>query len=883
MREENMKLACGNRPAAVVVSRLALLAVMACAAMHALADAPPANPAWLRPAASVPNGRQILDRDGGRFWAMVPDWQRGTLQLQVLYRQSPTGEFAVEGQVRVGDFDPSQTQTAMVMDKRGRWQWAYSDGKSVRYQALQSAQVAECLSRGSALPQAGEQWKVGHASLGDMLLLPEGEAPCVGVVRSEDSESVVTLWWKAGGWHQWDIARGPALRPPAMDVAGDYLYLSWCDGGGRIWFQKIRWRELGKAAPEAPQDIQGINQPGRRPSILCADGKVFVAYETMVAYSQTTAKVLEGQQWRTFHVTAPRLAPDVTHSPHLTLDANGVPWLFFSDANRRFVYYARWLGEGWSDIADGRGIFQRAPYYDGSLLSADWLSVEKHSASDQIGMVLANSSSGVASFQTMPVVTPKAMSGRRILFLDMLEVAQTEGLQRVFVPAVKDKANPVFTPSPDPKAFDSLRVFNHGTVRYEEGRFRMWYPGMGLFPGSIPWWRQLKIGYAESLDGRSFHRVELPAGNGLGFLAGDIPTLPFVVPLCRDDDDSDPARRYKLIDFLHSGVRSEAAAAGSYDLDAQFDPGFLYTSPDGTRWTREPLEIHYPGGKPLEFVPLCLLKDPGDPDPQRRWKAYGFMAATPTRRAGGMAYSPDARHWTGHFRNPVLDPQTSRMPLVPSGILSQIHDMVVWRDAGLYLSLFQDQRSKESLPLELAISRDGEHFVYVQPGEPFIPEGGPDDWDSLELLPSPPVDRGEEIWFYYAGSARGHGKPDEGRRTSAGLARARKDGFTCLQPAGGRTAGSLTTVPFQPAGRCRLFVNAACADGKIRVELLGADGRPLEHHAAAQCRPVTGDGVHLPVAWADGEVARPSGPFRIRFSLEGRDVRIFSFGFDPPS
>jgi hypothetical protein len=185
--------------------------------------------------------------------------------------------------------------------------------------------------------------------------------------------------------------------------------------------------------------------------------------------------------------------------------------------------------------------------------------------------VLANASSGVASFQTLPIVTPKAVPGQRILFLDMLEVARTEGLQRVFVPAAKDQANPVFRPSPDPKAFDSLRVFNHGTVRYEGGRFRMWYPGMGLFPGSIPWWHQLKIGYAESVDGRNFHRVELPAGNGLGFPAGDVPTLPFVVPMWRDNEEPDPARRYKLIDILHSGVRSDAAAAGGYDLDAPFD------------------------------------------------------------------------------------------------------------------------------------------------------------------------------------------------------------------------------------------------------------------------------------------------------------------------
>jgi hypothetical protein len=174
------------------------------------------------------------------------------------------------------------------------------------------------------------------------------------------------------------------------------------------------------------------------------------------------------------------------------------------------------------------------------------------------------------------------------------------------------------------------------------------------------------------------------------------------------------------------------------------------------------------------------------------------------------------------------------------------------------------------------------HFTYVQRGEPFIAEGGPNDWDSLELLPSSPVVVGDEVWFYYGGSARGKGQPDEGRRTSAGLARVRQERFTCLQVQDGRNCGSITTVPFAPAARCRLSVNADCgAEGSIRVELLGTDGRPLPQYAAADCRLITGDSVRIPVTWSQRRDLRAEGRFRICFHLQGPHVRLYAFGFDP--
>ena len=101
---------------------------------------------------------------------------------------------------------------------------------------------------------------------------------------------------------------------------------------------------------------------------------------------------------------------------------------------------------------------------------------------------------------------------------------------------------------------------------------------------------------------------------------------------------------------------------------------------------------------------------------------------------------------------------------------------------------------------------------------------------------------------------------------STGLATLRRDGFAAM--AAGDEPGSLTTRPLSFSG-AHLFVNAACADGELRVEVLDERGDVAPGHSAADCLPLAGDSTRHRMAWrGDASLARVADrPVRFRFHL----------------
>ena len=100
---------------------------------------------------------------------------------------------------------------------------------------------------------------------------------------------------------------------------------------------------------------------------------------------------------------------------------------------------------------------------------------------------------------------------------------------------------------------------------------------------------------------------------------------------------------------------------------------------------------------------------------------------------------------------------------------------------------------------------------------------------------------------------------------STGLATLRRDGFAAMEA--GDEPGSLTTRLLSFGG-VHLFVNAACADGELRVEVLDESGDVAPGHSAADCVPMAGDSTHR-MAWrGDAKLSRLAGrPVRFRFHL----------------
>ena len=379
-----------------------------------------------------------------------------------------------------------------------------------------------------------------------------------------------------------------------------------------------------------------------------------------------------------------------------------------------------------------------------------------------------------------------------------------------------------------------------------------------------------------------------------------VPYLRHAPVMMRDDADPDPQRRYKGFYFWNAGEMGEMAKTGKYDIP--FDPRdetfpvTLLTSPDGIHLTPHPGEVSFPDDqvKPLSAIPESVFRDDADPDPQRRYKAYGFMSLNLRRRGSAYMYSPDAQHWVAHPEMPVIDPAVRGNPPAVGGPTGQVHDTICFPYEGYYLALYQDQHDPEHMPIELAVSRDAETFCHVKPGQKVIPLGEPGTWDGQCILASTPLILDDEIRIYYGGTttvpASAEYLAQYGHMNVVvlpGLATLRRDGFTAVHLADGHREGCIETVPFLLGDDvARLCLNVACGDGaSVRAEIVDTTtGQPLPGYEADVCDPIAEDAIHRVVSWAGtSALPRPSRPVRLRLLLYGdaHSPCVYAFGFLP--
>ena len=105
----------------------------------------------------------------------------------------------------------------------------------------------------------------------------------------------------------------------------------------------------------------------------------------------------------------------------------------------------------------------------------------------------------------------------------------------------------------------------------------------------------------------------------------------------------------------------------------------------------------------------------------------------------------------------------------------------------------------------------------------------------------------------------------------------RIDGFVSVQaPA---TGGELLTKPLRFEGS-RLVINfSTSVAGSVRVEVQGADGKPIKGFALADCPEIFGDALDRAVSWKGGaDAGKLAGkPVRLRFAM--KDADLFSIRF----
>ncbi|MEX2577686.1 MAG: hypothetical protein WD342_01400 [Verrucomicrobiales bacterium] len=841
------------------------------------------------------NGRQVLTIEGRRY-LLMHSAPMGPAKL-TLWRTKE----GVSDARTLDDFErvatvtmPDETGYGGCLARRGDTlfvAWTGSDGIRVR-----SASMAADSLRWSP----GRTIEEGDCRLGDLFVSGDRVGMAWRRAGGRDRDAIgLSQLTVDGSWRGRLVAEGlePGFPPVAALDGNGTIHLVWASVAEELYHVKTEGLE------SEPGPVSGFGHGGCQPSLLSLgrDG-MLLACEDQYGFAQSYH--FDGERWggrNRVTIREPLLSSDQLHSPQLARDRHGVVWMFFADNTRRSTFWTRWLGSGWSPVFNGPRIHDTAPRYDSTLVTIGRFSVEKHGAGDVggIGLVLIGEAPAPRTAYRRQAVPGLPKPGDKCLFLDLLEIARAEGCEASVETARKHGKGPLMELGP-PGSFDQDRVFNHGTVLFDEEKeiYRMWYGGIREpRPGEaqVPWWDTIHCGYAESDDGVDWQRVRVGLVEWKGSTDNNIvPGLRHVPLVMRDPAASDTDRRYKGFYFWNSGEHLQMAREGKYDREYDpRDPWFhmsLFPSPDGIR--SEPVrgKVHFPenGTKPYSTIPQSVFFDPRETDPAKRYKAYGFMTLNLRRRGTCYLHSPDCVNWTAHPEIPVMDPAIRGMPPAQGGPTGQIHDTVVFPYEGYYLALYQNQREPRHMPVELAVSRDAETFRHVGVGRNVIPVGPPGSWDALTILPTPPVIHEDEIRLYYGGGSEREVdfQPDPHWVAKPGLATLRRDGFTSLRLRDDALRGFVETVPTDPPAEGNVLrLNARCpSPSRIRVAILDAStGRPIPGFAIEDCRPFRGDSLDHTVRWGDRTALSASArPVRLRFELErGKDsegpVRLFAF------
>ncbi len=430
------------------------------------------------------------------------------------------------------------------------------------------------------------------------------------------------------------------------------------------------------------------------------------------------------------------------------------------------------------------------------------------------------------------------------------------------------------------------------TVFEDEDRYRMYYKAWhlavdeeGVDGGGVRT-SDLRICYAESDDGISWHRPELGLYEHDGSAANNIVWSGLgshgFAPFRDPNPDASPQVRYKAFGHgTHDGSRA-VFAIGSPDgihwsmmRDDPVLTGCAFDSQnlafwDSTRGEYRAYVRDFRGG--ALGVGLRDIKTATSPDfltwTEPRWLSYPG-APDEALYTNQIAPYPRAPHiFVGLPARYVERGWSPSMRRLPDARNREMRS----RSQGRYGMAVTDSL--------LMTSRDGRTFNRW--GEAFLRPGiqRPDSWaygdhylqwqlvETASPLPGAP----DELSLY---AVEGYWTGD---RSSLRRYSLRVDGFVSLNaPLSG---GEMVTKPLTFAGD-RLVLNVSTsAAGGMRVEVQDASGVPIDGHALEDCDEVFGDEIERTVTWRDGDSdlsALAGEPVRLRFVM--RDADLFSLKF----
>ena len=481
------------------------------------------------------------------------------------------------------------------------------------------------------------------------------------------------------------------------------------------------------------------------------------------------------------------------------------------------------------------------------------------------------------------------------LFVDKVLVREAERVWFTQHQGKKHPANPVLKPD---RPWEGWLTYVYGDVMYdrEEQIFKMWY----LAGNKTEYFDHNTLTcYATSQDGIHWDKPDvgtIPSKNGKPHNAVGRFKLPSIH---KDVDETDPARRYKMICFSWYADAATSTKAPSYRT---------MVSPDGLNWTRESKKPIAPNADVIT----------GFWDPRRRiyvafpkigrlWRGHGRRLFSTITSKDFVNWTEPVSSWETDLRDDVGS--LSRLERVRPILDRPDDEKLIHTDfygIGIYLAesctigfpwMFTVNNkdrfgTNQDGPQEvqLAVSRDLVHWE--RPFRTPVIAIGDDlaEWDcSYQTTAAKAIRVGDEIRLYYGGANYTHGTPAlivpelDGKPTARGsrygsaigLVTWPLDRFVSVDAS--VEGGTLTTVPFRFSGD-RLVINAATkSKGHVAIELCDAAGRRLPDFKRSH--PFSGDALRHTVSFgSNADVSALAGQIvSLKFHLKSASLYSFAF------
>lgn len=448
----------------------------------------------------------------------------------------------------------------------------------------------------------------------------------------------------------------------------------------------------------------------------------------------------------------------------------------------------------------------------------------------------------------------------KLLFVDNDAIEMVQDVTRVLHQPARVLDRPLIARDRPWEHITYFQCTNH-TVLFDplEGRFKCWYENWKLDARAMAGSdadlcdaevSRVTLCYAESPDGIHWEKPPVEP-RGTNTVLGDPAYRPggfggvHAATVLLDDDEADEDRRFKMI-FQHIRADGGKRTRGPDALGAPQvtpHPIRLATSADGRRWRVDERTLHFGDLGPRLGDVLALSRE----------EATGrYVLHTRHPEAWNPSLRPTNPR-TGAWSLPYYPGDASRMN---KRRIFRCHsdDLICWTEPALILgpddetdNLDESYYGMRIVTLEdgclgllnifhavanttdvrLIWRRDGGRWRPLDAARPFFGPGPEGAWDGVMVFMSNPViERGDALWFYYAGANCHHDWWITGGREGLtvpeahdlsrvayglGLATLRRDGYASLH-AGPVREGLVITRPVA-FGRGKLALNAACGSG----------------------------------------------------------------------